>query len=320
MKKFLSCFLAVLMISVLLAVSVGARVGEEFKNYGEVYIDTEADVRLDAEMDEVYKKATPWEIKYVHLGFKPDGVTPVAPIPEGTVSDGATMTWWRYAGLAQGDLVPEGVARGTAWMMYDGEYLWLFVDIIDPHLNTRAPDPLSSSYKQDSVEFMMDWTNEAINQGNAILQARMTHEGYISGREDGPNGMSLYGSIDDGGPTPVTWLKGDAKHTDNGWACEFRIEIPETFNDQYFSMALTLNDYDESADGENLSSRVMVGADDINGSGQWHGNMFGYIKFDYADNQPSTGDMTVVYIAVAMVAALGLAVGTVVSMKKRASR
>ncbi|MBQ7380954.1 MAG: hypothetical protein IJW69_02600 [Clostridia bacterium] len=317
MKKILSFVLVVVMISALFAVSVGARVGEEFKNYGEVYIDADADVRLDAEMEDVYKKATPWEIKYVHLGYKTDRVTDADPIPAGTTSP---TSWWRFAGYGQGDVVPEGVATGTGYMVYDGEYLWLFVDIIDPHLNTKAPDALSSSFKQDSVEFMMDWTNEALDQGNAILQARMTHEGYISGREDGPTGKSLYGSIDDGGPDPVTWLKGDAKHTDKGWACEFRIEVPETFNDKYFSMALLINDYDETADGTNISSRVMVGADDVNGSGQWYGHKFGYIEFDYVDYQPNTGDMTLVYIAVAMVLALGLAAGTIVSMKKRASK
>ena len=65
----------------------------------------------------------------------------------------------------------------------------------------------------------------------------------------------------------------------------------------------------------------MVGADDVNGSGQWYGHKFGYIKFDYLNYQPDTGDnMTVVYIVVAMVVALGLAAGTVVSMKKRASK
>jgi len=317
MKKILSFVLVVVMISALLAVSVGARVGEGFKNYGEVYIDADADVRLDAEMEDVYKKATPWEIKYVHLGYESDGETYAAPIPAGTT---APEGYWRVAGYGQGDVVPEGIATGTGYMVYDGEYLWLFVDIIDPHLNTKAPDALTSSFKQDSVEFMMDWTNEAINSGNAILQARMTHEGYISGREDGPGGKSLYGSIDDGGPDPVTWLKGDAKHTDKGWACEFRIEVPETFNDKYFSMALLINDYDETADGTNISSRVMVGADDVNGSGQWYGHKFGYIEFDYVDYQPNTGDMTLVYIAVAMVLALGLAAGTIVSMKKRASK
>ncbi len=316
MKKILSCILAVLMISALLAVSVGATVGDGYKNYGEVYIDHEADVRLDAEMEDVYKKSTPWEIKYVHLGYDNPGTpseTAKAPIPEGTT---APTSWWRVAGYAQGDVVPEGVATGTGYMVYDGEYLWVYVDIVDPHLNTYAPDALSSSFRQDSVEFMMDWTNEAQNDGAQIYQARMTHEGYISGRE-GKNGISLFGSIDDGGDYPVTWLKGDAKHTDKGWACEFRIEVPENFEKDSFSFALLINDYDETADGTDVTSRVMICADDVRGSAQWYGHNFGYIKFDYLNHQPEAGDMTLVYIAVAMVLALGLAAGTVVTMKKK---
>ena len=39
MKKILSCVLVVLMLAALMAVSVGAIVGDDYKNYGEVYID-----------------------------------------------------------------------------------------------------------------------------------------------------------------------------------------------------------------------------------------------------------------------------------------
>jgi hypothetical protein len=300
------------MISALFAMTAGAQVGEGFKDYGEVLIDTTGGIRLDAEMEEVYLKATPYEIKYNHLGYKNAGTD--------TETDNAPKTEGRTAGLENGAVVPEGVATGTAYMVYDGSYLWLYVDIVDPHLTTKAPDALSSSFRQDSVEFQMDWTNEAGNNGTQILQARMTHEGYISGREDGPKGVSLFGSVDDGGPNPVTWLKGDAKHTDKGWACEFRIEVPTDFANDKFSLAILINDYDETADGNDVSSRVMVCADDINASGQWYGHKYGYIKFDYLNYQPDTGDNTIVYIAVAMVMALGLAAGTVVSMKKRAAK
>ncbi|MBE6661754.1 MAG: hypothetical protein E7606_00570 [Ruminococcaceae bacterium] len=320
MKKILSCLLAVLMITVVFAMTVSAQIGEGYKDYGEVYIDPNAEMRLDADMDDVYLKATPWEIKYVHLGYEEDGVTPSPPTPEDTVASGSTMNMWRVAGYAQGDVVPAGIATGTGYMVYDGEFVWLYVDIIDDDLVTKAPDPLNSSFRQDSVEFMMDWTNEAPNNGNAILQARMTHEGYISGREDGPGGISLFGSIDDGGPNPVTWLKGDAKHTEKGWACEFRIKVPENFDKDRFSMAILINDYDETAETTTTGSRVMICADDVRGSAQWYGANFGSIKFDYKNYQPETGDMSIVYIAVAMVLALGLAAGTVVSMKKRASK
>lgn len=314
MKKFLSCLLAVLMITTLFAVTAGAQVGEGYKDYGDVYIATESGIRLDAEMEDIYLKATPYEIKYLHLGFKNAGTDTETVIPPKTEG--------RVAGLEQGTVVPDTVATGSAYMVYDGSYLWLYVDIIDSSLNTKAPNALESSFRQDSVEFMMDWTNEAGNNGTQILQARMTHEGYISGREDGPKGVSLFGSVDDGGSNPVTWLKGDAKHTEKGWACEFRIEVPTDFANDKFSLSILINDWDETADGAdaNKGDRIMVTADDVNGSGQWYGHKYGYIKFDYLNYQPDTGDNTVLYIAVAMVMALGLAAGTVVSMKKRASK
>lgn len=316
MKRFLSCLLAVLLISVLCVVSVGARIGDDYKCYGDVYIDEEADIRLDAEMESVYSKASAWEIKYVHNGTSDEVIT--------SEMNGSTMNWWRFNGLKRGDVVPEGIATGTGYMVYDGEYLWLFVDIIDDDLTTAAPNALESSFRQDSVEFMMDWTNDAEDNGAAIYQARMTHEGYISGREGSAStgAPALFGSIDDGGSNPVTWLKGDAKHTDKGWCCEFRIDVNYDLFDAEegaLSMALCINDYDLALE-PTLGSRVMVCADNVRGSADWLGSQYGYINFDLLNHQPSTGDMTIVYIAIAMVLALGLAAGTVVAMKKRSAK
>lgn len=303
MKKFLSCLLAVLLVSVLFVVSAGATVGDEYKNFGEVAMVIGEDIRLDAEMDAAYNKATPIEIKYVHTGLNSEN------IPNSPKTSGPT------AGIEAGQPVPEGVAHGTAYVVYNGRYLWIYVDVVDSTLNTHASDALSSSYKQDSVEFMMDWSNEAGNSATTIQQARMSHEGFISARAGGPGGTSLFGSVDDGGPNPVTWLNGFAKHNDTGYACEFKIEVPADFDKEYFSMSLLINDYDETGD---VGSRIMITADDVKAGGQWYGATYGYMKFDYANNQPSTGDMTVVAVAVAMVLALGLATVTVISMKKKA--
>lgn len=303
MKKILSCLLAVLLVSVLFVVSAGATVGEEYKNFGEVAMVTDSDIRLDADMDAAYSKATPIEIKYLHLGLSSDN-TPTAAKTEG-----------RVAGIEAGTAVPEGIAHGSAYVVYDGSYLWVFVNVIDSTLETHAKDALSSSFREDSVEFMMDWTNEAANSATTIRQARMSHEGYISARDGGPSGTSLFGSVDDGGPNPVTWLNGFAKHNDTGYACEFRIKVPADFDKEYFSMSILINDYDETGE---VGSRVMITADDVKCGGQWYGATYGYMKFDYLNYQPVTGDMTLVYIAVAMVLALGLAAGTVVSMKKKA--
>ncbi|MBO5281169.1 MAG: hypothetical protein J6B55_08210, partial [Clostridia bacterium] len=117
MKKFLSCLLAVLMITTLLAVTAGAQVGEGYKDYGDVYIAPDSGIRLDAEMEDVYLKATPYEIKYLHLGFKNAGTDTETSTPPKTEG--------RVAGLEAGAVVPDTVATGSAYMVYDGSYLWL---------------------------------------------------------------------------------------------------------------------------------------------------------------------------------------------------
>ena len=283
MKKVFSCLLAVLMVASMLIVSVGAKVGPEFYDYGDIANVSRKAIRLDGEREDAYDAAEAIEIATIIDSSKSSPVT------------------------------------GTAWWVYDSEYIWVFVDVNDSTLVTKAPNALESGYKQDSVEILIDWDNTAANTADvAPYQARVTHEGYISGRL-GQSGTSLYGSTLDGGQYPVNWLEGYGKHKadESGYTVEFKIAVPaDKFTiGEHISMILMINDYDETAATTGTSSRVVIVAGDNPAANSWAVAEAGYIGFDYA---PYTADMTIIYVAIAMVAALAIGGVALISLKKKA--
>ena len=54
MKKVFSCLLAVLMIASMLIVSVGAKVGPEFYDFGDIANVARKAIRLDGEREDAY--------------------------------------------------------------------------------------------------------------------------------------------------------------------------------------------------------------------------------------------------------------------------
>ena len=292
MKKFLSLVLVVMMLAATFALAASATVGSEYHNYGEITNVERKSIRLDAEKEAVYDKATPIPIKYQSFD-----------------KDGKPQAWYpRENG--------ETPAEGTAYVVYDTQYIWIYVEVTDATLNTRAPDavdPNFQDYTNDSVEILVDWTNEALNVADDTpYQSRVTHEGYISARL-GQQGTRLRGTAEQGSKSPVNWLQGTAKHTDKGYDCEFRIDIPDDKYEigEYISLGIMINDYDSTGE---LKSRVMVSADPVKGFNQWIVANTGYIKFNYA---PFTADTTVLYVVIAMVAALTLGAVTLVSLRRR---
>ena len=291
MKKVLSLVLVVMMLAATLAVAASAMVGDGYHNYGEIANVERKSIRLDAEKEAAYDKATPISISYdATKNFETGEKHPTGPRENG-----------------------EPVASGTAYVVYDTQYIWVYVEVIDSTLATKAPSALESKYTEDSVEILVDWTNEGLNVADDTpYQSRVSHEGYISARL-GQSGTTMQGTAEQGSPNPVNWLQGTAQHTANGYDCEFRIEIPDEKYEigEYISLGLMINDYDSTGE---LKTRVMVSADPVNGSNQWSVNKIGYIKFNYA---PYTGDNTIYYVIVAMVAAIAVAGATVVTFKRR---
>lgn len=292
MKKVFSMILVIMMLAATFALAASAVVGEGYHNYGEIANIERNNIRLDAVKESVYDAATPIPIKYQCK--KADGVS--------------TEKWYPRAN-------EEAPAEGVAYIVYDTQYIWIYVEVTDSTLITKAADALSSSYKEDCVEILVDWANEGVSKtDDAPYQCRLTHEGYVSARL-GKDGNRMYGTAEQGATLPVNWLQGTAKHTDKGYDCEFRVDIPaEKYGDkigEYISIGFTINDYDSTG---KTNSRIMTSSDPVNGSNSWQVEKLGYIKFNYA---PYTGDNTIYYVVAAMVAALAVGAVTVVTLKRR---
>lgn len=288
MKKVFSFMLAVLMITAVFALSASAIVGDGYHNYGEIANVERRSIRLDAVKEPVYDAATPIPIEYQSTK---------------NYTTGTKYDITRKNG--------ESVAKGVAYMVYDTQFLWIYVEITDDAINTKAADALSSSHKEDSIEILIDWTNEGKNVDNfGPCRIHLTHEGYIAAKL-GQSGTSMKGTAEQGSKVPVNnQLQGTARRTEKGYDCEFKLVIPEDREiGEHISIGFTINDYDST--GKN---RIMICADPLRGSNQWAYEELGYIKFNYA---PYTGDNTIYYVVAAMVVALAVCGVTVLTLKKR---
>ncbi|HHX53613.1 MAG TPA: hypothetical protein GX704_01775 [Clostridiales bacterium] len=88
-------------------------------------------------------------------------------------------------GLLQDDNT-EAQSDATYYFIYDAEALWVFCEITDPTLETAAEDPQQPNYKVDSIEVMIDFTNEGENiPDETPLQCRIDHNNLISARAGG---------------------------------------------------------------------------------------------------------------------------------------
>ena len=290
MKKVLSVLLVALMLASVLAVGASAVVRDDGLNhdYGEIANVERRSIRLDAIKDSAYDEAEEIEINTVSANSS-------AP------AEGRTL------------------ADAVAYVVYDSEYIWVFVEVNDASLVTKAAGPLQSGYQQDSIELVFDFANKGEDKANeSPYQCRLTHEGYISARI-GQKGTTLQGTYEQGSPNPVSWLDGFALHTTDaagnvtGYNCEFKVTIPEgvEIGDEV-GMNIMINDYDE-----NGGSRIMITSNSTDPvCDQWKANLYGNITLD--DSDPYTADTAIIYVAVAMVAVLAIGSVTLVSLKKKA--
>ena len=284
MKKIFSCLLVVFMLATLFVVGASAAEKANYPqchDYGAIAQVEKKTVRLDGEKDEAYDAATPISVGTVYC-----------PPANTTTSTDTT---------------------GTSYVIYDGQYIWIFVEVNDTTLKTHAPNALESSFREDSVEILIDWANEGQDVANRTpYQCRLSHEGYISARL-GQSGTSMFGSVEDGGTNPVTWLNGTSKvrADGTGYNCEFRIALPEGVEvGERIGINWTINDWkDQGVD------RFIITSDPDVAVREWTVANIGYMTFDRV---PYTADTTVIYVVIAMVAALAIGFATVVSLKKRA--
>lgn len=280
MKKVFSCLLVALMLASMLAMGVSAAWDEAgtYPDYGTIANVDRRSIRLDAKKDEAYAAATPLPINNRQEGGDPQ-------------------------------------ANAVAYMVYDSEYIWVYVEVNDATLDTKASSPLESKYTEDSIEVVIDFTNEGKNKKNvAPHQCRISHEGYVSGRI-GNGGTSLFGTAEQGSATPVDFLDAFATHRADGtgYDCELRIAPPfDTYKiGDRIGLNIVINDW-------NAGKRTVVTShptDPVIGT-NWQVESFGSIAFDHS--APYTADTTIIYVVAAMAAAVVIGTVTLVSLKKKA--
>ncbi len=331
MKKILSVLLAVMMLTAVLAVCASAYEGRT--NLGEIPILENAigQIRMDGERDDLYANCNPIEINHYRLSEKGNAALEKhAGILAGTKSDSLdpkdpTSMYGSTVGDVSNTIsdmngaivnTPE-IATGTAWVVYDGEYLWVFAEVTDNDLNSPVGGVANAGdgWKSDSLEIRINWKNS--NVVSDVYNATVNYEGYLYGGKKNATGI---GAIDDGQANPCSWLEAYAKKTATGYNVEFRIDMKahEAELDENTTGVIGINFAINDCKGDlDTSTRVMISAEE-NGGGDWFPATYSNMTFNYA-KQPATGDMTLLYVAIAMVSALAIGAMTIVVLKRRAS-
>lgn len=299
MKKIISCLLVAVMLAAMLVVSASAVTDGSQPNYGHIPTVEANTLHADGVKDTAYDVALTIPVNtFLYSNYKQD--------PAGLEAEAAHKA---------------DMASGTVSLVYDGRYIWAFIEVIDKTLATNTDGGyMGANYTQDGVEIMIDWDNlgEDNRTKKAIYQCRINHQGYLSGAADGKTG--LQGTVEDGALSPVTFLSGSTVKTDEGYNSEFRIEIPSDKNiTNKLSVAFFVSDWNAAGDFRAVatSNHTHEGKGQSE-CGEWRADKFGYVTFDYV---PFTGDTNVVYVVIALVAALGLAAATIfVTRRKNAEQ
>lgn len=326
MKKFLSILLAVLLMTAVFAVATSAMLGRTYHGEIPMLTDHRNEIRLDGVREELYANAVEIPINRwrsgsgyeAHTGLTSPGTRVDSGEPNDPTSIYADPTKAGSTAFAlAGQVVTEaGVATGSAWTVYDGEYLWIYAEVTDDDLESPLGGVQNAGnyYKSDSLEIRINWKNNNVKEDT--YNAGINYEGYLTGGKKGAAGL---GTIDQGDPKPCTWLEAYTVRTDVGYNVEARIELTQ-FEDEIaegggnIALNFTINDCKKDCD---TSTRLMISAEH-GGGGDWFPGTYGYMKFDYAA-QPTTGDMTVIYVVIAMVAALAIGGASVIVLRRKAS-
>lgn len=326
MKKFLSILLAVLLMTAVFAVATSAMLGRTYHGEIPMLTDHRNEIRLDGVREELYANAVEIPINRwrsgtgyeAHTGLTSPGTRTDSGDPNDPTSIYADPTKAGSTAFAlAGQLVTEaGVATGSAWTVYDGEYLWIYAEVTDDDLDSPLGGVQNANnyWKSDSIEIRINWKNNNVKEDT--YNAGINYEGYLTGGKKGAAGL---GTIDQGDPNPCTWLEAYTVRTDVGYNVEARIELTQ-FEDEIaegggnIALNFTINDCKKDCDN---STRLIISAEH-GGGGDWYPGTYGYMKFDYAA-QPTTGDMTVIYVVIAMVAALAIGGASVIVLRRKAS-
>lgn len=172
------------------------------------------------------------------------------------VLDGKKDAAYSSALKVPGSFAQDGKSTPAAsadyYVLYTKDALWVYCEIVDSTLNTKAADPLKPDYKVDSVEIMIDPTNKGENTPDVTpLQCRVDHNNLLSGRL-GQKGTSLFNRKTDGGN--VEFFDAQAVKTDKGFNAEFKISLSDLAKGKEIGINFCYNDWDK--DG---GTRVILG-------------------------------------------------------------
>ena len=318
--------MVVLLLTAAFAIGASAMMGRTYHGEIPMLTDHRNEVRLDGVREELYANAVEIPINrwrhasadnsgYIaHTGLANPGMKTDSGDPNDPTTIYADGTVREVLSLAGQVITEAGVATGSAWIVYDGEYLWIYVEVTDDDLESPLGGVQNAGnyWKSDSVEIRINWKNN--NVVADTYNAGINYEGYLTGGHKGAGGK---GTIDQGEANPCTWLEAYTVRTAVGYNVEARIDLTP-FEEEIaegggnVAINFTLNDCKQDQD---TSTRLMISAEHA-GGGDWYPGTYGYMKFDYA-SQPTTGDMTVIYVVIAMVSALVIGGATVIVMKRR---
>lgn len=326
MKKFLSILLAVLLLTAVLAVGTSAMLGRTYHGEIPMLTDHRNEIRLDGVRENLYANCVEIPINrwrdgtgtgYTeHTGLADPGKKPDSGDPNDPTTIYADGMGHNVFALSGQVVTDPGVATGSAWTVYDGEYLWIFAEITDDDLESPIGGVQNATnyWRSDSLEIRINWKNNDVKTDS--YNAGINYEGYLTGGKSGAGGK---GAIDDGDANPCTWLEAYTVKTDVGYNVEARIKLTQfeaeiAEGGGYIALNFTINDCKKDC----LTSTRLIISAEHGGGGDWYPGTYGYMKFDYA-SQPTTGDMTFIYVVIAMVSALAVGGATALLLKRKAA-
>ncbi len=169
-------------------------------------------------------------------------------------SETLTLDAKKDAAYAKGlKLVADSIKDGTKapgsvtyYVTYTKDALWIFAEVKDSTLDVKNADEKKPSYKADSIEIMLDPTNEGKNEPDVTpWQMRIDSYNLVSARK-GQKGASLYLRKAEGGN--ADFFEAKSVKVDGGFNAEYKIPMDGLKEGKKIGFNFCYNDW--TADGK----------------------------------------------------------------------
>ena len=212
-------------------------------------------------------------------------------------------------------------AKLTYYVTYTKDALWVFVEVKDSTISVKPANTAKPDYKTDSIEIMIDPTNEGKNEPDvAPWQMRVDSYNLVSARK-GQKGTSLYNRKAEGGT--VDFFDAKSVVVSGGYNAEFKIPMDGLKEGKKIGFTFCYNDWD--AEGKNRVVPITTLGEKSN---SWTAELYNYLVIGKIAAQttaattkapavkptaPATFDAGIVLAVVASMAGAGV----VVSKKRK---